>query len=73
MTPQLWGGGHIEFGMDPVGVGVGMTISCLDNILRTSGWILTIFSWMCNWDKQSTDKVLVTRPDLIFKVTAIEK
>ena len=41
-VPNLWGGGHIDFGTDPVGVGLGvsMTLSCLHNILCTSSWIL---------------------------------
>ena len=34
MSPNLWGGGHINAGADPVGVGVGVgvTLSCLNNI-----------------------------------------
>ena len=32
-VPHRRGGGHIVFGADPVGVGVGMTLSCLQDIL----------------------------------------
>ena len=32
MFPHLRGGGHIDFGVDPIGVGVGMTFSFLHNI-----------------------------------------
>ena len=37
-SPNLNGGGHIVFSVDPVGVsnGIGVTLSCLHNILRTS-------------------------------------
>ena len=40
MSYHLWGVGHIDFGSDPVGIGVGigMTLSCLHNILWTSGF-----------------------------------
>ena len=52
------GGGHIDIGADPVGVSIcvstgidiGVTLSCLHNILKTSGWILTKFSWIYKWD-----------------------
>ena len=37
MSPNLRGGGHIDFGADPVGVSVGVDVdvilSCLHNIL----------------------------------------
>ena len=33
MSLHLWEGGHIDFIVDPIGVGVGVTLSCLDNIL----------------------------------------
>ena len=46
---HLKAGGHTDFGADPVGVGIGITLSCLHNILWTSGWILTKFSWIYNW------------------------
>ena len=40
MSPHrhLWGGGQLDFGADPVGIGIGvsMTLSCLHNILWTS-------------------------------------
>ena len=29
MFPYLQGGGHIDFGADPIGI--GMTLSCLDS------------------------------------------
>ena len=62
---------NVGFGVD-VNVGVGVTLSCLHNILWTSGWIPTKFSWIYN--------LIITKnwldfgdPDLIFKVTAVEK
>ena len=33
MFPHLRGGGHIVNGVDPIGVGVGVTRFCLHNIL----------------------------------------
>ena len=55
-----------------LGVGIGMTLSHLHNILWTSGWILTKFSWIYNWD--------ITKSwldfgglGIIFKVIAAEK
>ena len=35
MSPKLWGGGYIDFGEDPAGIGisVGVTLSCLHSIL----------------------------------------
>ena len=67
-------GTYWDFGADPVGVGIGsnVTLSCLCNILWTSGWILTKFSWLYNWDiaKNWLD---FGGLDLIFKVTAVEK
>ena len=43
MSPERRGRGHIVFGENPVGigVGVGVTFSCPRDILCTSGWILT--------------------------------
>ena len=63
-------GGHTDFGEDPIGI--GMTLSCLHNILWTSGWFLTKFSLIYNWDitKNWLD---FGDLDLIFKVTAVEK
>ena len=60
MTPLGWLGrktstqtnkpkGRVRYlGADPVGVGIGidLTLSCLHNILWTSGWILTKFLWI---------------------------
>ena len=70
MSPHLRGGWHTEFGMDPVGFGI--TLSCLHNILRSSGWILTKFSCIYNWDitKNWLDFCDI---DQVFKVTAVEK
>ena len=47
-VPHIRGGGHIVFGVDPVGVGisVSVTLSCLHNISWTGKWILTKFAWM---------------------------
>ena len=53
-------------------VGVGTRLSCLHNILWTSGWIFTKCSWIYSLDitKNSLD---FHDHDLIFKVTAVEK
>ena len=71
MFPHLRGGGHIVYGVGPVGVGVGVTlfvctISC-DQWLDSQH-----ISWMYNWD---TPKNLLDSGDLglILKVTAVEK
>ena len=51
-VPHRRGGGNIVFGADPVvvgvsvSVGVSVTLSCLHDISRTGGWILTKFAWM---------------------------
>ena len=56
MSPHLQEG-DIDFGADLVGgAGFGVTLSCLHNIFRTSGYILTKFSWIYNWEP---DKGLV--------------
>ena len=60
--------GHIVFGANPVGVGVGMTLSCLHDISWTSGWILTKFAWMYQWDMMKS-WLGFGDFDLIFKVT----
>ena len=78
MSPNLRLGGHIDFGVDPVGVGggigagIGMTLSCLHSIFWTSGWILTKFLWIYNLD--------ITKNwldfgdfDIILKVIVVEK
>ena len=72
MSSNLQGGGHIDFDAAPVGVGVSMTLSCLRNILWSSGGILTKFSRIHNWDitKNWLD---FGNLDIIFKVTAIQK
>ena len=82
LSSHLWGGGHIAFGADPAGIsvsiglgvrfGIHITFSCLHNILGTSGWVLTKFLWIYNWDitKNWLD---FGDLDLIFKVTAVEK
>ena len=45
------GVGHIDFGADPVdvgaGVGVGVTLSWMYNILWTSGWIRIKWQTAC--------------------------
>ena len=46
MYRNVRGGGHIDLSADPIGIGVGVTLSCLYNILRTSGLIFTKFSWI---------------------------
>ena len=47
-VPHQRGGGHIVFGADPVGVGVGVSValSCLHDISWTGVWILTKFTRM---------------------------
>ena len=52
-------GGNTVFGADPVGVGIGVsvTLSCMHDISWTDGWILTKFAGFGDLD-------------LIFKVTA---
>ena len=72
MSPDLRGGWHIDFGADPIGISIGVTLSCLHNILWACGWILTKFSWTYNWNitKNCLD---FGDLDLIFKVTAVEK
>ena len=72
MSPDLRGGWHIDFGADPIGISIGVTLSCLHNILWACGWILTKFSWTYNWNitKNWLD---FGDLDLIFKVTAVEK
>ena len=54
--------GNFIFGADPVGVNVGITLSCLHNILWTNGWILAKFSWIYNLDvtKKRLDLVTLT-------------
>ena len=47
-----------------------LTLSCLQNILGTSNWILT-FSWIYNWNIKIW--LQFSEVDLIFKVTAVEK
>ena len=73
MSSLLRGGGHIDFGVDPVCVSICIIviISYQHNILWTSGCILTKFSWLYNVD--ITKNWLVGDLDLIFKVTALEK
>ena len=53
------------------GFSFGVTLSWLHNILWTSGWILTKFSWIYNWD--ITKNRVDFGDDLIFKVTAVAK
>ena len=60
------------FGAIPVGVVIGLTLSCLHHILWISGSILTKVSWVYNLyiTKNSLD---FGDLDQIFKVTAVEK
>ena len=44
MSPRRRGGRRIVFGVDLVGV--GMTVSCVHDILWTSQRILTKFAWI---------------------------
>ena len=77
MSSHLKEGGHIDFGAfqlasaSALRFSVGITLSCMHNILWTSRWILTKFLWIYNWD----NKELFRFGDLdpIFKVTALEK
>ena len=80
MSPHPKGGGpptqgeeDIDFVVDPVGFGVNVsnTLSSLHNILRTSGWILTKFSWIQNWDNKEV--IRFGDLELVFKVTGVEK
>ena len=63
-------GAHIDFGVDPIGVGV--TLSCQQDILWTSGCILTKFSWTYNWN-MTKNWLDFCDIDLIFKVTAVKE
>ena len=67
MSPHLWGREHIDFGV----VEIRVRLSCLHNILWTSGWIHTKFSWIYNWDR-AKDWIEFGYLDLIFKVIAVE-
>ena len=73
----LRGGGHIVFGADPsvsVLASASALVShffCLHNILWTSGWILTKFSWIYNWDTMNWLHFVDLDP--FFKVNAVEK
>ena len=51
--------------------GVGVTLSCLHNILCISCWILTKFSRIYNWDI-TNNWLDFSDLDLIFKVTAVK-
>ena len=64
LIKQLW-----CTGADPVGVGIAL---CVHNILWTSGWILTKFAWICNWNI-TKNCLNFDDLDLIFKVTAVKK
>ena len=50
-------------------IGVGVTLSCLHNVLWTSGWILTKFSWIYNWNI-AKNWIDLGDLDEIFKITA---
>ena len=62
------GRGHTVFNADPVGIGI--TLSCLHNILWN--WLDSYQIFMDNWDIHVT-KNWLDFGDLIFKVTAVEK
>ena len=68
------GGGHIDFGPDPVAVslGVSITLSYLHNIMCTNGLILTRYSWIYNLD-MTKNWLDIGDLDLIFNVTTVEK
>ena len=70
VSPCLWEEGHIVFGADPIGVSV--TLSFLHNILWTSGWIHSKYSWIYNWGI-TKNWLEFSGLDPIFKVTAVEK
>ena len=70
MSPHPQEGGHIDFGADPVGIGI--TWSCLHNILWNSGWILNKFPWIYYWNRTKNCSDFGER-GLIFKVSAVEK
>ena len=73
MFPNLREGDILIWcGSVDIGVWVGVTLSCLHNILWISDWILTKFSWIYNLDitKNWLDFADL---DLIVKVTAVEK
>ena len=71
MSLHIWGVGYIDLVVDAFRIRIGITLSCLHNILWTSSWILTKFSAMYNWD--ITKNWLDFGDNLIFKVTAAEK
>ena len=72
MCPHLRGGGHTDFGVDPIVVGVGMALSCLHLTLWTIGWILTKFSSI--YIREITKNWLDFGDlDLMFKVPAVGK
>ena len=74
MSPNLREEGYINFGADlvyfGVAVGDGVILSFLHNILRSSGWILTKFSSIYNWDIKMK-RLDFCNQDLVFKVTAV--
>ena len=68
-------GGYIDFGADPVGIGVGGWRRCHTFLsaqyLVNSGWILTKCSWKYNWDV-TKNYLDFGDLDLILKVTAVK-
>ena len=62
MSHNLWGGGHIDFCADTASSGVSMTLSYLHNILWTSNWILTKFSWIYDRDITKSWKEFIGLP-----------
>ena len=71
MSPHLRGGDILFLVWILLG-SVGITLTYLHNILWSSGWILTKFSWVYNWDITKT-WLDFGDIDLIFKVSVIEK
>ena len=51
MSPIMggWGGGHIVFSADPVGVGVGVA-TCLNSISLLNGQILAKLTKIYHWE-----------------------
>ena len=70
VRPPKVRGGHIDFSVDPVGVGIniGVTDSCTHDISWTSWWNSTKFVWIYHWNKLKS-WLGFGDLDLIFKVT----
>ena len=48
MSPYLWGGGHTDFGLDPIGAGVfvGMTLVCTISYEPVVGFLLNFHRYI---------------------------